>query len=256
MPGRNAVLCAAPPKTDGCGCFRGRDPRVSVHPMAQTDEREPHPSTKAVVRPLSRAGGRPCSRPGCPSPSRATLTFSYETREAWLGPLSETRTPEAYDLCSQHAARTRPPRGWGYADERPEEDVETSSGDLGDERTVAVLAAALRGEQTADDAEEDDALREALEELQAVALPLVADEELQDLRLVDPETRRRRREQAAAEAEGALPGDGIRSTVERARRAAGDLVPRGSTGGRDRAPGRQVPAAEERPDEDGPATLW
>lgn len=223
--------------------------------MGETSE--PRPSQQAVVRPLSRATGRPCARPGCPSPSRATLTFSYEKREAWLGPLREDRPPHAYDLCGAHADRTRPPRGWGFVDQRPADPAHVDTDELGGERTVAVLAAALHaGHPPPEDPDGDDPLREALEELQAVELPLPGDEG-RDLRLVDPETRRRRREEAAGEA---VPGDGIASTVARARAAAGDLV-------RDRsrptsAPGRQVPAAEAREGaadadrDEGPATLW
>jgi hypothetical protein len=103
----------------------------------------------AVVRPLSRAAERPCSRPGCPSPARATLTFAYAQREAWVERLREQPEPQAYDLCSQHASRTRPPHGWTLKDRRPEEERRidpppVTPADLGGERTVALLAAALR----------------------------------------------------------------------------------------------------------------
>lgn len=103
----------------------------------------------AVVRPLSRAAARPCARPGCPAPARATLTFAYAQREAWIERLDETNEPQAYDLCSSHAARTRPPHGWTLRDRRPEEERHldpppVTPADLGGERTVAVLAAALR----------------------------------------------------------------------------------------------------------------
>lgn len=103
----------------------------------------------AVVRPLARAAQRACVRPGCPSPARASLSFRYETREAWLERLSEEPRPESYDLCSSHAARTRPPHGWQLRDRRPrEEQVDgeppATPDHLGGEQTVAVLAAALR----------------------------------------------------------------------------------------------------------------
>ncbi|MBW3658177.1 MAG: DUF3499 domain-containing protein [Actinobacteria bacterium] len=102
----------------------------------------------AVVRPLSRVAGRPCARPGCPSPARATLSFRYATREAWLEGLADEASPATYDLCGAHADKTRPPTGWGIVDQRPADDQEaatsTPSRDLGDEHTVAVLAAALR----------------------------------------------------------------------------------------------------------------
>ncbi len=54
---------------------------------------------------------------------------------------------ETYDLCGDHADRTRPPFGWSLKDDRPEEvPVDTPDvADLSSARTVAVLAAALRG---------------------------------------------------------------------------------------------------------------
>lgn len=106
-------------------------------------------SSRAVVRPLSRAAERPCARPSCPAPARATLHFAYATREATLGRLSDAADPQGYDLCVAHASRTDPPRGWALRDERPAEDrvaadVPPPPRDLGSEATVAVLAAALR----------------------------------------------------------------------------------------------------------------
>jgi hypothetical protein len=105
---------------------------------------------EAVVRPLARAAERPCVRPGCPAPAQASLTFRYGSREAWVERLTTEPSPEAYDLCGPHAARTRPPHGWQLRDRRPrEEQVEAPAEaeprrDLGGEDTVAVLAAALR----------------------------------------------------------------------------------------------------------------
>ena len=66
-------------------------------------------------------------------------------------PLVPDGGPETYDLCGDHADRTRPPHGWTLRDDRPDE-VPVSTPDasaLGSERTVAVLAAALRGQPTA-----------------------------------------------------------------------------------------------------------
>lgn len=109
----------------------------------------------AVVRPLARAAQRACVRPGCPAPARASLSFRYETREAWLERLSEEPRPESYDLCSSHAARTGPPHGWQLRDRRPrEEQVDgeppVTPDHLGGEQTVAVLAAALRSVPSGD----------------------------------------------------------------------------------------------------------
>lgn len=101
-----------------------------------------------VVRPISRAATRRCSRPGCPSLATATLTFRYDEQHATLAALVPDSGPETYDLCGEHADRTRPPFGWSLRDDRPEEvPVDTPDvADLSSARTVAVLAAALRGQ--------------------------------------------------------------------------------------------------------------
>lgn len=227
------------------------------------------PATNAVVRPLSRAAGRPCARPGCPSPSRATLVFRYGAREAFLGPLSEERTPEAYDLCANHADRTRPPHGWRFVDERPDESQGgPEDADFGGERTVAVLAAALHGDDVEDPspALDDDPLREALEELQAVAVRMAHHEDRdRPLRLVD--------------LPAADPADGVTLRLDLDPELDLDLeldldaehesgsdpvsgAEREGTDGASRAgsahtpPGRQVPAARERRTDPGAVTLW
>lgn len=115
---------------------------AGVRPASGGDE---SPGGDAVVRPLSRAAGRPCSRPGCPAPAQATLTFRYDSREASLGELSADPTPAGYDLCATHADRTGPPRGWELVDARPDEADGSEAGD----DTVAVLAAALRPDDAA-----------------------------------------------------------------------------------------------------------
>ena len=105
-------------------------------------------SIDPVVRPMRRTGQRICSRPGCSLPADATLTFAYELRSARIQALTERVEPEAYDLCGNHAGRTNPPHGWSLADDRPDEPVQPGKRprDLGSDRTVAVLAAALRGD--------------------------------------------------------------------------------------------------------------
>jgi hypothetical protein len=105
------------------------------------------PSVDPVVRPMRRTGQRICSRPGCSLPADATLTFAYEARSARIQALTERVEPEAYDLCGDHADRTNPPHGWSLADDRPDEPIQPGKRprDLGSDRTVAVLAAALRG---------------------------------------------------------------------------------------------------------------
>lgn len=115
--------------------------------MAEPARSEPDARPGGVVRPLSRVATRRCSRPGCPTPATATLAFRYDQQHASLVPLVADGGPETYDLCGDHADRTRPPHGWTLQDDRPAEpDAATpDASDLGSERTVAVLAAALRG---------------------------------------------------------------------------------------------------------------
>lgn len=152
---------------------------------------------RGQVRAIARAAGRSCSRPGCETPAGATLVFSYSEQVARLVELLDEGEPQAYDLCPAHADRTRPPVGWELSDTRPLRS--DSPRRLDDDETVAVLAAALRGETPptrvdvleggrADDPDpgdtggdgideqlasegEEDPLRAALEELQRVATP-------------------------------------------------------------------------------------
>jgi hypothetical protein len=107
-----------------------------------------HDAGDAVVRPLTRAAQRPCARPGCHAPAGASLVFSYASREVWLDRLGEP-SPQTYDLCAGHAARTQAPRGWELRDRRPADeraapDRVSGPSALGGEETVALLAAALR----------------------------------------------------------------------------------------------------------------
>ena len=115
--------------------------------MAEPARSEPDARPGGVVRPLSRAATRRCSRPGCPTPATATLTFRYDQQHVSLVPLVADGGPETYDLCGDHADRTRPPHGWSLHDDRPTEPEAAApdASDLGSEHTVAVLAAALRG---------------------------------------------------------------------------------------------------------------
>lgn len=78
-----------------------------------------------------------------------TLTFRYESREARMTALAVDGGPETYDLCTDHAERTRPPHGWTMHDDRPVEAPTElpDPDDLRSSRTVAVLAAALRGDE-------------------------------------------------------------------------------------------------------------
>lgn len=141
--------------------------------MAEPARSEPDARPGGVVRPLSRAATRRCSRPGCPTPATATLTFRYDQQHASIVPLVVDGGPETYDLCGDHADRTRPPHGWTCADERPDEPEATApdASDLGSDRTVAVLAAALRGQpvDTVDTADEVAAAGVDVDALDAIA---------------------------------------------------------------------------------------
>lgn len=136
---------------------------------------------RGVVRPISRAATRRCSRPGCPSLATATLTFRYDEQHARLAPLVPDGGPETYDLCGDHADRTRPPFGWSLKDDRPEEvPVDTPDvADLSSARTVAVLAAALRGglDPVADEHEVADAGHPAVD---TAALDAIVDRPFDD----------------------------------------------------------------------------
>lgn len=58
-----------------------------------------------------------CSRPACPRPPAATLTYDYAAQTATLEHLA-TPHPMQYDLCAEHAGRLSVPRGWALVDRR------------------------------------------------------------------------------------------------------------------------------------------
>jgi len=63
---------------------------------------------------------RLCARPGCGAPATAVLTFQYATRTVWLLDPGDQgdQDPAAIELCSRHADRLSPPRGWTGHDRR------------------------------------------------------------------------------------------------------------------------------------------
>ncbi|MGH9118684.1 MAG: DUF3499 family protein [Acidimicrobiales bacterium] len=61
---------------------------------------------------------RQCDRPTCAQPAGATLTYSYDDGAVWLDRLAADDHPMTYDLCDQHAATLRVPRGWRLDDRR------------------------------------------------------------------------------------------------------------------------------------------
>jgi hypothetical protein len=46
------------------------------------------------------------------------MTYAYGERTIWIEPLATEAHPMIHDLCEQHAAATRPPRGWSLRDLR------------------------------------------------------------------------------------------------------------------------------------------
>ncbi len=117
--------------------------------MARAGIPRPRRSGDAAVLRLAARNERTCARPACEAAAVATLSFSYADRQVELAPLVERREPQTYDLCTAHAARTQPPYGWQLRDRRPEDTRQPDArpsvpADLGGDRTVAVLAAALR----------------------------------------------------------------------------------------------------------------
>ncbi|HVL28834.1 MAG TPA: DUF3499 family protein [Acidimicrobiales bacterium] len=60
---------------------------------------------------------RLCRRPGCAEPAAAALTFQYAARTVWLDDIGP-REPHSIDLCTMHADRVTPPRGWAGEDRR------------------------------------------------------------------------------------------------------------------------------------------
>ena len=49
-----------------------------------------------------------------------TLSYGYESATVWIEPLTAEGHPMTHDLCTRHAARTVPPRGWELVDLRDE----------------------------------------------------------------------------------------------------------------------------------------
>lgn len=111
--------------------------------------------------PVATLRARRCARPQCAEVAAATLTFAYVEREAWIDDLRLRPEPGTYDLCVQHAARTRPPHGWALRDRRPggpSAPGPTPPIGLGDLRDAAGSPAA---ERTGPEAVSEDALAPA-----------------------------------------------------------------------------------------------
>ncbi|MXW62672.1 MAG: DUF3499 family protein [Acidimicrobiaceae bacterium] len=63
---------------------------------------------------------RRCARPGCRHLAATTLSFLYAQQIVWIDDLHVEDSPANHDLCTIHADRTRPPRGWDLDDRRSE----------------------------------------------------------------------------------------------------------------------------------------
>ncbi len=61
---------------------------------------------------------RICARPGCNVEAAATLSYAYADSEVWVDHLAATDHPMHHDLCAEHAATLRVPKGWHLRDRR------------------------------------------------------------------------------------------------------------------------------------------
>lgn len=61
---------------------------------------------------------RICRRNACARPATSTLTFRYDTAQAWLSDLADEADPLRWDLCPTHAERLTVPKGWELVDAR------------------------------------------------------------------------------------------------------------------------------------------
>lgn len=89
---------------------------------------------------------RKCSRTACARQAVATLTYVYSDSTAVVGPLATYAEPHTYDLCTGHAERLTPPRGWDIVRLTLDGDAPVPSASmalcLGDD--LAALADAVR----------------------------------------------------------------------------------------------------------------
>lgn len=90
------------------------------------------------------------------------MALDYAGKQVTLVPLLDERDPRFLEVCPSHAEGMDVPRGWDLVDERGEEAPAPvgppSAEEMGSSSTVAVLAAALRGVPSEDDAAPTDAV--------------------------------------------------------------------------------------------------
>ncbi|HVL99808.1 MAG TPA: DUF3499 family protein [Egibacteraceae bacterium] len=65
-----------------------------------------------------RHASRTCSRPACPAPATASLSYRYASGQVWIADLSPSPHPALYDLCARHADALTVPRGWQRVEQR------------------------------------------------------------------------------------------------------------------------------------------
>lgn len=84
-------------------------------------EEQPHmprPAPRKLAQVVPGPGFRMCSKSGCREPAECSLAHSYAEQRVWLLELEPAPDPHVYDLCTYHADRFRPPRGWSAEDLR------------------------------------------------------------------------------------------------------------------------------------------
>ncbi|HIW95472.1 MAG TPA: DUF3499 domain-containing protein [Candidatus Corynebacterium gallistercoris] len=91
---------------------------------------------------------RPCSRPGCPNPAVATLTYDYAQQVATVGPLHIHKDPHRWDLCADHARRTTVPMGWELNVIDEPADAYYDSFDADDEELMALAQAVAQAQDS------------------------------------------------------------------------------------------------------------
>lgn len=69
---------------------------------------------------------RICRRNGCARPAAATLTFRYDTAQAWLSDLAAEPEPQRWDLCPSHGSKLTVPMGWELVDARTDANAPTA----------------------------------------------------------------------------------------------------------------------------------
>lgn len=84
-----------------------------------------------------------CAKTGCGRGAACCCGFDYAGRLVWLAPLGRERDPSAYDLCEEHAASLRVPKGWTLEDHRGGADLTEELEELFAEDALPALPASV-----------------------------------------------------------------------------------------------------------------